>query len=404
LKTAKNHKSQRGIALLMVLIALTILGAMTADFMETNEVYLANTVNHKDAVKAEYLARSGVNLSRLALSVQPLLGGSLNFPFWQYADLLLEPFTDPEGEAGLLGDMAGITLADAEGLGIKDGDFSVLIVDEDSKINVNVGAVGKRKDRVRLMKQLGMLMAPREYDEMFDRQDDSSSFFEREEIVCELLDWADPDEELCDQSGGEDETYYSRQDPEYERKNAPYDSLEELQFIKGVGDDFWSAFVDPDPTDPEKRVLTVWGKGRVNVNTAPAQVLFAQICMLSADESGISPCMDMGMRFNLLQILQGAVMIRTFMPFSKVGDFIKAVENPEERLFLPITGFPVANKREARRVLTTESTVFSIYSEGTVGKTTRRIHAVVDMEGLDMLNPTQSVAASGGKVLYWRTE
>ena len=29
---------------------------------------------------------------------------------------------------------------------------------------------------------------------------------------------------------------------------------------------------------------------------------------------------------------------------------------------------------------------------------------VVDMEGLDMLNPTQSVAASGGKVLYWRTE
>ena len=105
-----------------------------------------------------------------------------------------------------------------------------------------------------------------------------------------------------------------------------------------------------------------------------------------------------------LQILQGVVIIRTFMPFSKVGDFIKAVENPEERLFLPITGFPVVNKREARRVLTTESTVFSIYSEGVVGKTTRRIHMVVDMEGLDMLNPTQSVAASGGKVLYWRME
>ena len=32
------------------------------------------------------------------------------------------------------------------------------------------------------------------------------------------------------------------------------------------------------------------------------------------------------------------------------------------------------------------------------------VHVVVDTEGLDMLDPTQSVAASGGSVLYWRME
>ena len=47
----------------------------------------------------------------------------------------------------------------------------------------------------------------------------------------------------------------------YRRKNAPYDSLEELHMVRGVRDDFWATFVDPDPTNPKKRIMTVWGQG-----------------------------------------------------------------------------------------------------------------------------------------------
>jgi hypothetical protein len=97
------------------------------------------------------------------------------------------------------------------------------------------------------------------------------------------------------------------------------------------------------------------------------------------------------------------------MPFGKVSDFVAAVENPEERLFLPVPGIPLYNKRRAKQLLTTQSTVFSIYSEGLVERqtgepVTKRIHVVVDTEGIDMIDPTQSVAASGGSVLYWRVE
>lgn len=387
----------------MVLIAMTILAAMTVDFMESSEVYVAATANQRDSVKAEYNARSAVNLSRLMLAVQPLLGKTFNFPFWQFADLLMEPFSGAQGEGGMMGDMVGIDLSGAEGLGLKDGEFSVMIVDEDSKINVNMGASMQKKDRERMIAELASLMAPVQYDEIFDRQAEGA-FLERADVICEIIDWTDPDEELCDLSGAEDTTYYSGLDPEYGRKNAPFDSLQEMQLVHGVGDDFWAAFVEPNIEDPEQRVMTIWGSGRINVNTAPSQGLYAAVCMLATDDSGVSPCLDPAVYFNLAQILQMMTTIRTFLPFSKVSDFIAALENPEERLFLPIPGFPVANKSEASRMLATESSVFSIYAEGTVGRARKRIHAVIDTKATDMLDPTNSIESAGGKVLYWRME
>jgi len=408
-------RRQRGVALLLVLIALTVLGAMTVDLMEEDGVYVSATANSRDALKAEYIARSGVNLSRLMLSVQPLLGGQFNFPFWQYADIILEPFTassgggdsdgDSDEESGsMLTDMTGIDLSGAEGLGLPAGEeLAVQIVDEDSKIQVNLNA-GQTHARDIAVQQLLMLTSPMQYDELFNRASGSDKSLTREEIVCEMIDFADPDEELCDLSGGEDASSYDTKDAPYLRKNAPYDSLEELHLVNGIGDDFWAAFVDPDPTDPERRVMTVWGKGRVNVNTASSQTLLAEACYLASDESGVSPCGDILTLVNLAQIIQGVLLIRTFMPFGNASDFVKAIESPQEVLFMPLTGLPLPNKARARQVLTTRSSVFSIYAEGTVGNARKRIHAIVDMEGLDMLDPTKSVASSGGKVLYWRMD
>ncbi len=406
--TPPSHKSQRGVALLMVLIALTILGSMTADLMETNEVYLSTTVNARDATRAEYLARSGVNLSRLILSFQKLLGSTLNFPFWKYADLVIEMFVDSEG-GGMLADLAGIDLGGVEGLGlgIKDADLKVTIIDEDSKINVNLANdMGRGNMRKRMIDQLMALMAHPVYDPLFDRVLKGGVTVMREDVVCELLDFADPDEDLCDLTGSEDPSYYQALSPPYERKNAPFDSLMELHLVRGIDDDFWSAFVEASIEDPDTRVMTIWGKGKVNVNTATTQTLMTLVCMLATDTSGMSPCGDPMQFTNLIQILQAVVFIRTFMPFSKARDFIAAIENPEQRLFLPLPGFPVANKRLARSVLTTKSTVFSVYAEGTVGRVTKRIHTVIDTKREDMLmlDPEETVGAAGGKILYWRME
>jgi general secretion pathway protein K len=405
---ALKRRSQRGVALIMVLIALTIIGAMTADLMETNEVYLATTVNARDAIRAEYLARSGVNLSRLLLSFQRLMGNSMNFPFWQYADLVVEMFTNSEGGSSAT-DLMGLDLSGVEGLGlgIENSDLKVTIIDEDSKINVNLANnLGRGSGRERMVDQLVALLAPLQYDAIFDRDLTPGTLsFKREDVICEIIDWTDPDEELCDKSGGEDPSIYQTLDQSYERKNAPFDSLEELHFVYGIDDDFWSTFVEPNPEDPKSRVMTVWGKGKVNVNTAPSQVLLPIVCMLATDPSGINPCMDPNQLMNLLQILQSAMLYRTLMPFSKAKDFIAVIENPQS-MFLPLPGFPIVNKRYIRQVLTAQSTVFSIYSEATVGNVKKRIHVVVDMKAEDtlMLDQGDSVSMAGGKVLYWRTE
>jgi len=290
----------------------------------------------------------------------------------------------------------------AKGLGVGPGTFTVQILDEDSKINVNWPA--DPVARGRLLQQLAMLIAPEVYDPLFERRTASGDFISREDVACEILDWTDADLDLCDNSGSEDPTFYQALPVPYERKNAPFDSLEELHLLRGIDDDFWATFVDPDPRDPDARVLTVWGKGRVNVNTAPAQVLFPIVCMLATDESGVGPCLDPLQRYNLLTILQAIVSLRTFMPFAKARDFVATIENSEEKLFLPLPGVPLPGRGLARQLLGTRSTVFSITAEGTAGKVTKRITAVVDTEGVDMLDPTKSVAAAGGSVLYWRME
>src|SRR5262249_41466924 len=81
------------------------------------------------------------------------------------------------------------------------------------------------------------------------------------------------------QQAGIEDNYYSLMLPKpYRRKNAPYDSLDELHMVRGVSEDFWATFIDPSPEDPKKRVVTVWGQGAVNVNTATAQTLLAVTC------------------------------------------------------------------------------------------------------------------------------
>jgi general secretion pathway protein K len=410
MSAAKKDK-QRGIALLMVLIALAILGSMTADFLETNEVYLATAVNARDAKKAEYMAKSGINLARLTLSFQELLGKTSNFPFWQYSDLIIPMFTSKDG--GVLGDLTGGGLAGGEGLGIKgvdeDAELEVVIVDEESKININLANETVRGNGAKQMvEQLTVLTQSEDFNFIFDREMTNDGVTGREDIICEIIDWSDGNEDLCDNSGSEDRSLYTNMEPPYERKNAPFDSLEELHLVAGINDDFWSAFVDPDPEDPNKRNMTIWGKGRININTAPPQVLYAIICDLTTDESGIGPCQQPDTAVNVMVLLSFVDMWRKFMPFSSFNELAAAFSNPERLGLIDVTPIPFNRSKMSsmRGFLTARSSTFSIYSKATVGRVTKRIHMVIDTKQEDTLQlpEEQSLNLAGGKVLYYRME
>lgn len=388
----------------MVLGAIAILTVLLTEFQDETSAELAAAVNDRDALKAEYMARSAVNLSRLLIAAEPTIrqGLSLFFlgktppqiPIWEFSDKILGAFNDSDGTAGFA-QLTGTDLSTAKNLGMSGGKFEVSLVDEDSKIDVNIAARGDPISEFRLATQLTALTMGDQYRTMFEQQDRDGQFTDRATITGAIIDWADPDENLfmppdpkaaAPSTGAAEDSFYQMLKRPFRRKNAAYDSLEELHLVRGVSDDFWATFVDPDPEKPNKRVLTVWGQGAVNVNTANAQTVLAVVCS-GVDNTKPNLCND---PMQMSQFLMAVTLIRSFTAgaplFFSPKDFIATLQG--KGMFGPLLSavgiqpLTFLSVNETLKMITTESKVFSVYADGIVPgyqrKTKVRIHAVVD--------------------------
>ena len=445
---ARRRRRERGVALIMVLGAIAIMVVMLAELQDDAGAEFASATAVRDSVQAEYFARSAINLSRLLIAAEPTMRQAMapifmlmkrtvpQLPVWQYADRVLGAFNDKEGSEDFFA-LSGIDSEKGKNIGLKGGHFEVVIADEDSKINVNMGAANEIA-HIRLARQLMSRMAPIQYGPLFEQRDSTGNFNDRLTTCSALIDWADVDEQLysCDvtnapSSNAVEDAWYQLLAKPYRRKNAPYDSLEELHMVRGVTDDFWSTFVDPDPTDPSKREMTVWGQGTVNVNTANALTLFAIIC------SGVAPTTELCIDPTQMQaFIMGVTMAQGITMgaplFGTPGDFISAMKG--QGMIGPLLTLmgvkPVKflSESDFAKSISTESKVFSISSVGVVKgykrETRVKVTAVVDFRPAPSLlggagpAPTttaqssvssQSIGAAlqpsvGGQVLYYNIE
>ena len=293
----------------MVLLSLVVLTVFLTEVQSESSTAFAGAVTARERLKAEYAARSAGQPHALAhrhgptvrAAVQPMhmmmmaaTGGKATempqIPIWEFIDQVLSPHNCSERH-GDFSALAGVDTSTGENLGLGEGTcFDVVVVDEDARINVNVAARGDIISKGAIAAQLLGLLSGPQYDTLFDSQDADGQQSDRATICGAIIDWADYDEdfELCDLSGqatqsGVEDNFYQTIGLDYFRKNAAYDSLEELRLVRGMSDDFWATFVDPDPSDPKKRIVTVWGQGKINVNTANAQTLYALVCANAAD-------------------------------------------------------------------------------------------------------------------------
>lgn len=431
-KLARRKRStRRGVALILVLGALTILTVMLAEFQDSTSAELGSALSHRDALQAEYAAKSGVNLTRLLIASEPTVRKSLAFmfmmmkagapqiPVWEYANDVLGAFNDETGTAAFA-QLAGVRLEEGKNLGLEGAGFDVRVVDEDSKINVNMAARGDLFGSQRLAQQLVGLIASPQYDRMFENRDADGQFSDRQTICAAIVDWTDPDQEafVCDphsntaqQAGAEDSFYQLLRKSPYQRKNAAFDSLEELHLVRGVGDDFWNTFVDPDPENPSKRVMTVWGQGKINVNSANGQTVLGLICGYAVNPQATPLCTDPA---ETAKFLTAVSMVRSFTAgiplFASPKAFVNVISGKGKQgsMLAPVLeslGFkPVqlVSDSEMMKAVATESKVFSIYSTGSVkaGKreTRVRIHAVVDFREAPPPGVPPEVAALTGLV------
>jgi general secretion pathway protein K len=434
-----KRRRQRGMALILVLAALTVLTVMLTEIQDESSAEFGSALSARDALVAEYAAKSAVNLSRLLIAAEPtirrsltlvfaLVGGPRQIPVWAYADRILGAFNDLDGAQGFAS-LAGVDPKLGKNLGFKGGGFRLQIIDEDSKYNFNVAARGDAFSQIRLASSIVSLIGPPQYSPLFEGRDADDTYSDRRAICSAIIDWIDPDQDqaLCDpssttaqQAAAEDSFYQLLKKP-YKRKNAAFDSLEELHLVRGISDDFWATFIDPDPDNPEKRNVTVWGQGPVNVNTANGQTLLALACQASNNTARM--CLD---AVEAQKFIAAMTLLHGFMPglpvFKNGKEFVNALKQTNQvagtpgapaapaagglpglggggspiamiMKMLQIEPIPILSPDQTEKMVTTESKVFSIYATGYVrsGKreTSVRVHAVVDFRGA--LSPEQQL-------------
>lgn len=415
LRGRRQRSERRGVALVIVLAAIAILTVLLAELQDESSSEAAAALADRDALKAEYAARSAVNLSRLLISIEPTIRtalapilmimkmGGVQIPVWEFADSILGAFND-KGGTDAFASLAGFDVTQGRNLGMKGTRFDVSIVDEDSKINLNTAARGDAISQGRLGMQLLGLMTGDQYSPMFDNRDQDGQYSDRVAICSAMVDWADSDENAytCDPRNAQaqatvtEDSYYQLIKTPYRRKNAPYDSLDELHLIRGVSEDFYATFIDPDPSDPKKRTMTVWGQGAVNVNSANAQTLLSIVCGFAVANPPQPLCTDIEMQ---AKFLMGVNMLRSFTAgaplFPSPKGFVRTFKGegmigPVLKDMLGIPPLTFYSDAEVQKAISTESKIFSIYADGTVPgyrRTTKiRIHAVVDFRNAPSLS------------------
>jgi general secretion pathway protein K len=407
---ARRRKRERGVALIMVLGAVAVMVVMLAEFQDDAGAEFASATAARDGVQAEYFARSAISLERLLMASEPTMRQAITplfammkqtppqLPVWEYSDRILGAFNDHDGAADF-SSLSGLDLSLSKNVGLKGGHFEVTVVDEDAKINANIGAANQIA-HIRLAKELMSTRGPIQYDPLFQQRDSTGNFNDRLSICSAVIDWADPDEQLfsCDitnspSSNAVEDSWYQLLAKPYRRKNAPFDSLEELHMVRGVSDDFWGVFVDPEPSDPKKRIMTVWGQGTVNVNSANPLTLYGVVCAGAPTADMCTDPTQMQLFVMGMTMAKGITMGAPL--FGGPKDFINAMEGKGQLgPMLAVMGLkPVKFQSESdfAKSLSTTSKVFSIYAVGAVKgfrrETRVKIHTVVDFRNTEALTP-----------------
>lgn len=231
-------KEQRGFALLLTILIISLIVPFTLQFNASMRSELFGAANLRDGVQLDHIARSGFHV---ALAV--LYEDALETKF----DTFLEAWADP------------LTFTAASQF--EEGRFEVRVRDLSGRININklVDKTGKVNEKQRQL--LERFFSAEEFD--LEPEDVG-------DIIDALKDWIDPDNEVT--KFGAEDSYYQALEKPYTCKNGPMEFLDELLLVKGITREL---FYGMEGSPGISSYLTTHGQGLVNVNTADPFVLRA---------------------------------------------------------------------------------------------------------------------------------
>lgn len=397
---ATGRSTRSGIALLMVVSVVALLTVLVTEVVHSAAVRIQLAANQRDEAKAEALAQGGVQFYRLLLVASKQLEGSpliamasQMLPFSLNADSLWQLI--PTVNSGLMrmllivdGDEdearkvmnRGLTDAEREQSREEvqtslrkpfldfDGDFTASVVDEDSRIYV--GKINVQSMEALYQSPHAQLLAGLMSGEA---QDDylRSVNIDKWDLISNLVDWTDIDNLRLYRGGQEDSLYDTLATP-YRAKNAPFDTLQEIRLVEGwERDSIWHRY---------GQHLTIYGGGRVNINTAPRRVMEALLLRYVQPEMT-----EDSLDFVITEINR----FRNTPPELGGGIF----QSPQSFVQLIRQFVPGTVDDGLANAINTKSTVFRIKSEGNVGKSRVQIEAIMDF-----------TTSPVGKVVYWHIQ
>jgi len=222
--TTPRRPDEAGIALVVTLLALVLVMALVWDIFHTGTRAAQSGAYGRDSIRAVLLAEAGVQAAKVILRED-----AKNNDFDSLNDVWSLP--QPPYELG-------------------GGAITLTIEDEERKININnlIMPQGKAPNdqNLAVFRRLLEVLAI-----------DPS-------IADAALDWLDND--LSPRVGGGESSYYLSLPYPYKSKDDLFDTIEELRLVRGM---------TREAFDKLRPFVTVSSSGRVNINTAPKEVLMA---------------------------------------------------------------------------------------------------------------------------------
>jgi general secretion pathway protein K len=225
---------QKGFALVAVLLVLSVVGVIGAEFAYSMRLEATSVRSFKDTLVAAHLAEAAIEQA-----IREIAG-----------DVAFVATDDDGALTFYTRDRLALPRLPRTNVPLGGGHFTYRLTDEESRLNLNAAT----PDRVeRLLQAIGI-----------DK-------IERDTINDSLQDWRDANEEHRLNGAESDDTYLQRP-LAYRSKNAALDSITELLQVKGVT----SAIFHGAAGKPGLAAyVTVKSPGQVNLNTAPCMVLKA---------------------------------------------------------------------------------------------------------------------------------
>ncbi len=225
-RVAAGSFSEKGVALLMVLWVLTVLMVIALSFSFMTKTETLATLSFKEGIEKKFLAEAGIERGMMEMLYRRQNLNSGDSELWKANGT---PYSDQLG----------------------DGKYTVRIMDESGKLNINM----LDDSSVIILKNLLIQSGVKAED--------------ADTIADSVLDWRDADD-LHRLNGAESDYYMSLPNP-YKAKNADFDTVEELLMVKGMTREILYG------TEEKKGIigfLTVNSNvASINLNAAPRELL-----------------------------------------------------------------------------------------------------------------------------------